>query len=251
MIRPALKWEPLGRIWEARVPERNMSIDVTAAGPTVPADPAAGALRARVLARVVAGIVHDIRTPLGTMLMKLQLLRDAIASETGLSETVAGHLRVLDAQIERMTEMVRKVASTVDPPTPLGSVDLGALLADVAGALGYEAKLRTVELTVEPRGAVVRTPAEPLGVGQLVLCLLGRALAAAPPGGRVLARALSRGGASVVEVEHTAGAAEAPAGYDVDVLASTAAALGGRLEGGPGEPGLERLTLTLPGNERR
>lgn len=215
------------------------------------ADPAEAALRARVLARVVAGVVHDIRTPLGTMLMKLQLLRDAIAGEAGLSEAVAGHLRVLDGQIERMTEMVRKVASTVDPPAPLGWVDAGALLADVAGALGYEAKLRSVELTVESRGPTVRTAAEPAGVGRLVLCLVGRALAATPPGGRLAVRALVRGGAAVVELEHTTGAGEPAAGYDVGVLTTSANALGGRLDRGPGGHGLDRITLTLPGNDRR
>jgi signal transduction histidine kinase len=223
-----------------------------AANPEVDPERAeAAALRARVLARVVAGVVHDIRTPLGTMLMKLQLLRDAIAGEAGLSESVAAHLRVLDAQIERMTEMVRKVASTVDPPAALGWVDAGALLVDVAGALGYEAKLRTVELVVEPRSGAVRTSADPAGVGQLVLCLVGRTVATTPLGGRVLARAQTRAGAAVVELDHTPAAPEGGGGYDVDVLTMSATALGGRLERGAGDQGLERLTLTLPGNDRR
>jgi signal transduction histidine kinase len=212
---------------------------------------AESALCAPVLARVIAGVVHDIRTPLGTMLMKLQLLRDAISGEAGLSETVAGHLRVLDTQIERMTEMVRRVASTVEPAAPLGWVDAGALLADVAGALGYEAKLRTVELVVEPRGAAVRIAADPAGVGRLVVCLLGRALSATPAGGRLVARAVTRGGSAVVELDHTVGAPGPAVGYDVEVLTTSAIALGGSLERGPGDQGLERLTLTLPGNERR
>jgi signal transduction histidine kinase len=209
------------------------------------------ALCARVLTRVIAGVVHDIRTPLGTMLMKLQLLRDAIAGEAGLSDTVAGHLRVLDAQIERMTEMVRKVASTLDPAAPMGWVDAGALLTDVAGALGYEAKLRTVELVIEPRAATVRIAADPAGVGRLVACLVGLAISATPPGGRLLVRAVSRGGSAVMELDGTAGAREPAAGYDWDVLKPAAADLGGSLERGPGGQGLERLTLTLPGTERR
>jgi signal transduction histidine kinase len=229
-----------------------MPIEASAAGaPPAEADPAETGLRCGVLTRVVAGIVHDIRTPLGTMLMKLQLLRDAIAAEAGLSETVAGHLRVLDAQIERMTEMVRKVGSTIDPPAPLGWVDLAALLADVVGALGYEAKLRTIEVVVEPRTGAVRTSADPSAVGRLVLCLVGRVLATTPPGGRVVARALPRGDAAVLELDHTAGAAGDLAGYEVEVLTTSTSALGGRFERGPGEQGLERLVLTLPGNERR
>jgi ABC-type amino acid transport substrate-binding protein len=55
----------------------------------------------------------------------------------------------------------------------------------------------------------------------------------------------------VVELESTPGASEPAVGYDVDVLTASAADLGGRLERGPGDQGLERLTLTLPGNERR
>ncbi len=234
-----------------------MPIEASAAGsPPAEADPAETGLRCRVLARVVAGIVHDVRTPLGTMLMKLQLLRDAIAGEAGLSEAVAGHLRVLDAQIERMAEMVRKVATTVDPPAPLGWVELGALLADVVGALGYEAKLRGVEVVVEPRTATVRTSADPAAVGRLVLCLVGRVIAVTPAGGRVVARASSRAQEAVLELDHTPAAPGEAAGYDaagyeVDVLTTSTSALGGRLERGSGEQGLERLVLTLPGNDRR
>jgi signal transduction histidine kinase len=252
MIPSGLKWEPVGSIWRRVVGKDDMAMEASGAGaPAQGSDPGEPALRARVLTRVLAGIVHDIRTPLGTMLMKLQLLRDALSGEAGLSETVAGHLRVLDAQIERITELVRKVASTIEPPAALGWVDAAALLADVAGALGYEAKLRTIELVLEARGAAVRTSAEPAGVGPLLLCLFGRVVAATPQGGRVVARALTRGGSAVVELDHTASAGEPGFGYDVDVLMTSAMALGGRLERGPGDRGLERLTLTLPGIERR
>lgn len=216
----------------------------------VDGDRAEAAVRACVLARVIAGVVHDMRTPLGTMLMKLQLLRDALAGEATVSDAVAGHLRVLDAQIERMTEMLRRVASTVEPPAPLGWLDTGALLGDVAGALAYEAKLRSVELVVEPRVGAVRTAADPAAVGALVLSLVGRALAGTREGGRVVARAAIRGGAAVVELDRTPGDPDAALGYDLEVLVSAASALGGRLERGPGDPGLERLTLTMPGNER-
>ena len=228
-----------------------MTLEAPAGGVLdVDGDRAEAAVRACVLARVIAGVVHDMRTPLGTMLMKLQLLRDALAGEATVSEAVAGHLRVLDAQIERMTEMLRRVASTVEPPAPLGWLDAGGLLGDVAGALAYEAKLRTVELVVEPRVGAVRTAADPAAVGALVLSLVGRALAGTREGGRVVARAAIRGGAAVVELDRTPGDPDAALGYDLEVLVSAASALGGRLERGPGDPGLERLTLTMPGNER-
>lgn len=218
--------------------------------PAADGDRGEEAVRARVLSRVIAGVVHDMRTPLGTMLMKLQLLRDAIAGDAAVSEPIAAHLRVLDAQVERMTEMLRKVASTVDPPAPLGWLDVGVLLGDLGGALAYEAKLRSVELVVEPRAGAIRTGADPAAAGALVLSLLGRALAGTRPGGRMIARAGLRDRGAVVELDRTPAEPDGALGDDLDVLAATASALGGRLERGPGEPGLERLTLTMPGNER-
>ena len=228
-----------------------MSLEAPAGGVLgLDGDRGEAAVRARVLARVVAGVVHDMRTPLGTMLMKLQLLRDALAGEAVVPDSVAAHLRVLDAQVERMTEMLRRIANTVDPPAPLGWLDAGTLLADVAGALGYEAKLRAIELVLEPRAGAVRTAADPAAMGGLVLSLVERALAGTRVGGRMVVRAATRGGGAVVELDRTPGDPDAALGYDLDVLVSAAAALGGRLERGPGGPGLERLTLTMPGNER-
>ena len=202
------------------------------------------ALRSRVLGRVLSGAVHDIRTPLGTMVMKLQLLRDG-ASEGGLPEQIAQHLRVLDAQVERVTEMLRKMASTVEPPSPLGWVDLAALLGDVAGALGYDARYRGVEVAVEPRTGAVRAGADPEALGRLVLCVYGQALEGTPRGGRLTARAAARDGAAVLELEWTAGDPGDSLGYDMGVLAAAAAALGGRLER-TREQGIERVTLALP-----
>ncbi len=202
------------------------------------------ALRSRVLARVLAGAVHDVRTPLGTMVMKLQLLRDT-AGEGGLPGQLPQHLRVLDAQVERITEILRKVSSALEPPAPLGWVDVAALLADVAGALGYEARCRGVEVALEARTGAVRGGADPEAVGRLVLCAYGRALAGTPSGGRLAARALSRGGAAVVELERTPGDPGDGLGYDWDVLAAAAESLGGKLER-TRDAATERVTLALP-----
>jgi signal transduction histidine kinase len=203
------------------------------------------ALRSRILGRVIAGAVHDIRTPLGTIAMKLQLLRDA-AQDGGTLEKLSQHLRVLDAQVERVNDLLRKIASTVEPPAPLGWVDLAALLSDVAGALGFEARVRGVELAVLARKGPVRTSADPEGVGRLVVCLLGRELAATPKGGRLAAQAQGREGAALLEMERTVGDPGGEVGYEWDVLATAAQALGGRLERSRGERGVERIALALP-----
>jgi signal transduction histidine kinase len=203
------------------------------------------ALRSRILTRVIAGAVHDIRTPLGTIVMKLQLLRDASGDGSVPADQLPQHLRVLDAQVERVTEILRKLASAVEPAAPLGWVDLATLLGDVAGALGYDARYRGVEVAVEPRTGAVRAGADPEALGRLVLCVYGQALEGTPRGGRLTARAAARDGAAVLELEWTAGDPGDSLGYDMGVLAAAAAALGGRLER-TREQGIERVTLALP-----
>jgi hypothetical protein len=82
-----------------------------------------------------------------------------------------------------------------------------------------------------------------------VLCLVSRALAGTADGSRLLARAVTRDGRAVVELERTAAEPDGDLDYDLGVLAADSAAVGGRLDRVP-QGGLERLTLTMPGNER-
>jgi hypothetical protein len=195
---------------------------------------------------VIAGAVHDIRTPLGTMVMKLQLLRDASGDGAVPGEQLPQHLRVLDAQVERVTEILRRLSGAVEPPAPLGWVDLASLLHDVAGALGYDARFRGVEIAIEPRAGAVRAGADAEAVGRLVLCVYGRALAGTPRGGRLAARAVTGADAAVLELERTTGGDPGDGlGYDMEVLAASAAALGGTLTR-TRESEIERVTLALP-----
>ena len=203
------------------------------------------ALRSRVLGRVIAGAVHDIRTPLGTMAMRLQLMRDG-GAEGAAQGPLGQHLRLLEVQVERVKDHLRRLACVIEPPSPFGWVDLSALLADIAASLAFEASTRGVELSVVAQGSSARTSGEPEAVSRLVLSLVGTALAWTPQGGRLLARAGSREGAAVLELEYSPGDPASDVGYEFSVLCDAAQALGGRLERSQGERGLERLSLELP-----
>jgi signal transduction histidine kinase len=204
------------------------------------------AVWSRILARVIAGAVHDVRTPLGTMVMKLQLLRDSAGDGAVSGEQLPQHLRVLDAQVERVTEILRRLSGAVEPAAPLGWVDLATLLRDVAGVLGYDARFRGVEVALEPRTCAVRAGGDAEAVGRLVLSVYGRALAGTPRGGRLRARAVTGAEAAILELEGTTGGdPDDGLGYDMEVLAASAAALGGSLTR-TREPEIERVTLALP-----
>lgn len=206
------------------------------------------ALRSQVLPRVVAGVAHEIKNPLNAISLRMALLEGL---DGGLdAQAAAGHIGAVREQIGRVNEVLRRLVDATDPGAPLGYTDVAALLVDVAGLFGYEARRRRLELSVSPGHGPVRTGAEPARVARLVLGLFGRALASTPDGGRVAARALLREGEAIVELDHAAGDPAADLGYDLEVLAAGASALGGRFERARTESGTWRLTLAMPGNGR-
>ncbi|HEX9401677.1 MAG TPA: histidine kinase dimerization/phospho-acceptor domain-containing protein [Anaeromyxobacter sp.] len=207
------------------------------------------ALRSQVLGRVVAGVTHDIKNPLNAMSLQLALLGDKLGAGDA-NHAAAGHLGALRDQIGRVNDVLRRLSDALDPPAPLGYTDIGALVTDIASLLAYEARRRRVDLVIDAHPGGARTPGDPARVGRLVLALLGRALARTPDGGRFAARAATRGGLAIVDVEHAAGDPDGDLGYEVEVLAAGAAALGGQFERAQVEKGTERLTLAMPGNER-
>jgi signal transduction histidine kinase len=208
------------------------------------------ALRSQVLGRVVAGVAHDIKNPLNAMSLQLALLGDKLEAAGGATEAAGVHLSALRDQIGRVNEVLRRLSEATEPTAPLGYVDLGALLADVTTLFSYEARRRRIDLDVVARPGAVRTRRDPARVARLLLCLCGRALALTPDGGRLEGRAELRGGEAAVVFEHAAADSSDDPGYDTEVLAGGAAALGGRLERERIGERTERLALLVPRNDR-
>jgi signal transduction histidine kinase len=208
------------------------------------------ALRSQVMGRIIAGVAHDIKNPLNAMSLQLALLGDKLEGAGAASEAAAVHLGALRDQIGRVNEVLRRLADATDPTAPLGYIDLGALLADVANLFAYDARRRRIDLGVEAHPGSVRTRRDPARVARLVVSLCGRALALTPDGGRFAVRAEVREGEATVVLDHTTGAPADDLGYDNEVLIAGAAALGGRFERMRVEERTERLILVVPRNDR-
>ncbi|HUL60086.1 MAG TPA: histidine kinase dimerization/phospho-acceptor domain-containing protein [Anaeromyxobacteraceae bacterium] len=205
------------------------------------------AMRSQGLARLAAGLAHDVKNPLNAMALQLALLAEKLSGAGDAAAAAAPHLAALRDQIGKVNAVVRRFLDVADPSAPLGDTDAGTLLADTAGLLAHEARRRSIALAVDaPRGAV-RTRCDPARLGRLVLGLLTRALAETPDGGRVAAHAAGDGQGVQVGIAHAAGAPDPETGYYSEVATAAARALGGSLSVAR-EGGEERILLRLPGN---
>jgi signal transduction histidine kinase len=205
------------------------------------------AMRSVVLGRVAGGVAHDIKNPLNAMTLQLALLGEKLPGAADASATAAGHLSALRDQVGKVNEVLRRFLDVADPSAPLGFTDVGALLADVASLLGHEGRRRQIEIAIDAAPGAVRTSCEPARVGRLVLGLFARALAETPDGGKVGARAETRGPLATIAIEHVAAAGDPELGPHAEVVAAGARVLGGSLVE-ERRNGLTRWTLSLPGN---
>jgi signal transduction histidine kinase len=203
-------------------------------------------LRSAALSRLVSGVAHDIKNPLNAMSLQLALIAEKLSPQGAAG---VPHLSALRDQIGRVNDVVRRFMDVTDPAAPLGYTELGTLLVDAGVLFGHEARRRRVQLVVHPPRGGVRSAGDPARVGSLVLVLLAGAMAATPDGGRVEAEVEAEDEQAVLRLTHAVGDGERETGYDSEVTAAAAVALGGAILAERDE-GVCRIVLRLPRSER-
>jgi len=205
--------------------------------------------RSSALTRVIGGVAHDIKNPLNAMALQLAILSEKLSGEDERTAAAGPHLAALREQVGRVNEVLRRFLDVTDPGAPLGYLELGAVLADVAGLFAHEARRRRIQLVTEPPRGAARTAADPARVGWLVLVLLAGAMASTPDGGRVEANVETDDGQAIFRLSHAVGDGERESGYDRGVVAAAVVALGATLTERE-EEGVQHLLLRLPRIER-
>jgi signal transduction histidine kinase len=156
------------------------------------------------VARMAAGVAHELRNPLAVILARVQLLRLGLKrGSLPDPDKLSRVLVTIEEQAIRASKIIENLSIFARPRAPeLTSVDLAEAVTQVVGML--HERLQTAGV-----GAEVEVPAQCSIVadrGQLdaVLAqLLTNALEAMPSGGRVVIRARRGGGAVEISVRDT------------------------------------------------
>jgi signal transduction histidine kinase len=156
--------------------------------------------RMAALGRIVAGVAHEIHTPLGAILSTLELVRARLA---------AGRTDGLDELVElqqEASERIRKVVRTLRAfsrldAAPVERVDLQDGIESSLALLAHEMHPRVaVERAYGPLPKVRCRPDE---VNQVFLNILRNGVQAIRGQGTITVRSFAEGGVAVVEIEDT------------------------------------------------
>jgi signal transduction histidine kinase len=138
------------------------------------------------LGQFAAAIAHDIRTPLTSISLNVQILRRKLQ----LPEDDREHL---DIALEELARLDRSVAEILDFAKPVKlapqPIDVGELIETTTRGLTSVLSEKGVSLHCEPQGELPQVHGDPQRLRQVLVNLVGNAADASPPGTAVTVRA--------------------------------------------------------------
>lgn len=142
------------------------------------------------LGALSAGMAHEIKNPLGSIMGSVEILEAAVPADDERREFVT----ILKKELERLSSIVSSHLDLVRSRAPeRGPEDVSAIVRSVVELARKEAEQRAVTLDVVSEERLPTAMVDGSQVHQAVLNLLINAIQALPDGGRVEAR-LARAG---------------------------------------------------------
>ncbi len=157
------------------------------------------ARRLAALGQFAAAIAHDIRTPLTSISLNVQILRRKL-------ELRADDREHLDIALEELERLDRSVAEILDFAKPVKlapqQIDIGDLIATTARGLTRVLSEKGLALRCEPGDDLPAVHGDPQRLRQVIVNLVGNAADASQPGAEVTVRARPADAARVaIDVE--------------------------------------------------
>jgi signal transduction histidine kinase len=149
------------------------------------------------LARVYAGLAHEIRTPLTTISNVVSLMAERL-DDPDYRDLI---VRVVPAEVARIVKLAERLrALAPDTTRPARPIALQTVLADIVSMLVPLAEQQGLKLTLEVAPDVPPVAGDVDQLVPLFQNLLRNAMEATPPGGRITVRAWPDGARARVQV---------------------------------------------------
>ena len=164
------------------------SVD-TNAGTPLPQDltPALVAEKRDLLARLLARLAHEIRNPLSSLDIHVQLLEEDLGNlAPQLRDQMTSRLEIIQGELHRLDSIVSQFLRLAGPSAlDLEPVELKAVIKHVFNLLQPEARVRKIELVAPDCGFVPPFLADPVRLTQAMLNLMINAMQAVDKSGTI------------------------------------------------------------------
>jgi signal transduction histidine kinase len=156
------------------------------------------------LGRVYRTLAHELRAPLGAMMINLDLLHETLGKSDGEATTPARrHVDVLRQELNRINRSLLGILTQTVPENPPERFDLNGSLTDLVALLVPQARSQAVEVAVSLAEHPLPVRGYPHRLRQALLNVAVNALEAMPNGGRLRVEACREGGRARVALRDT------------------------------------------------
>jgi two-component system sensor histidine kinase HydH len=154
------------------------------------------------LSRLLARFAHEVRNPLSSLDIHVQLLEEDLAQATAqIREKCASRFEIIHGELHRLEGIVKHFLSLAGPSSlDLRPVEIGKVITHVCELLRPEAASRGIELLLQLPDALPALPADSMQLTQALLNLVINAIQAVERDGRVEVSARSDGQDGVLTI---------------------------------------------------
>ncbi len=155
--------------------------------------------RLAAMGRLSAQVAHEIRNPLSSLALNVDLLAEEIAELQATSETTA-HIAAITREIERLSEVTEEYLrlARLRPPQ-MERESLGALINELAGFMSEDFKQRQITCTVN-RQRDLYVMADAPQLRQALMNILRNSMESMPNGGALSMTLLEKNARAEIEV---------------------------------------------------
>ncbi len=139
------------------------------------------------LTTLAAGVAHEIKNPLGSIGIHLQLVNKVLdASESSEAESLREYLEVIAEEVDRLNSIVVDFLFAVRPmDIQLQDSDLHELIQEMVDFVGYELDAADIELVLDLDETVPAMRLDEKYFKQVLINLIKNAIHAMPDGGEL------------------------------------------------------------------